>query len=253
MMPDADTARVMSTPAATPSDSEMYERMVAAIRDHRLLPGTKLGEDKLATAFGVSRTRIRPVLVRLASEQVVTLTPNRGATVAQPSMQEAREVFEVRRMIEPLLVERFIASAQVRDIERLADCIAQEEAARAAGQARLAIRLSGDFHLHIAQAAAHQTLGRILRELVARTSLVLMRWGASASDAAGEPPGAAAGAGPACACREHRALLDAIRLRDAREARRLMLAHLAQLESQLHFAAPGDPATDLARLLAAAP
>ncbi|HET6827624.1 MAG TPA: GntR family transcriptional regulator, partial [Ramlibacter sp.] len=97
--------------AAPLTDNEMYERMVSAILDHRLPPGTKLVEDKLAAAFGVSRTRVRPVLVRLANEQVVTLTPNRGATIAQPSQEEAREVFEVRRMIEPTLVELFIAHA----------------------------------------------------------------------------------------------------------------------------------------------
>ena len=120
----------------------------------------------------------------------------------------------------------------------------QEEAARSAGQTRLAIRLSGDFHLHIAQAAGHLTLGRILRELVARTSLVLMSYGA--------PPGEDEAASPTCACREHRALLDAIRLRDPREARRLMLGHLAQLESQLRFAGPVDPGSDLGQLLARA-
>ena len=89
----------MNEPAVL-SENDIYERMVATILDHRLSPGTKLVEDKLATAFGVSRTRIRPVLVRLANEQIVTLTPNRGAMVAQPTQTEAREVFEVRRMIE---------------------------------------------------------------------------------------------------------------------------------------------------------
>eukprot|EP01031_Cornospumella_fuschlensis_P003229 gene3229-4017_t len=104
--------------------------MVATILDHRLPPGTKLIEEKLATAFGVSRTRIRPVLVRLANEQIVTLTPNRGATVAQPTEKEAREVFEVRRMIEPTLIECFIASATADDIAVLTQCINDEEAAR---------------------------------------------------------------------------------------------------------------------------
>ena len=55
------------------SDNDMYDRMVSAILDHRLPPGTKLVEDKLAAAFGVSRTRVRPVLVRLANEQVVNV------------------------------------------------------------------------------------------------------------------------------------------------------------------------------------
>eukprot|EP01036_Dinobryon_divergens_P042900 gene42900-57048_t len=97
---------------------------------------------------------------------------------------------------------------------------------------RRAIRLSGDFHLHIAQAAGHQTLGRILRELVSRTSLILMTYSPSHAQTREEAT--------ACGCREHRALIDAIRLRDAREAPRLMLAHLARIETQLEFTPPAS-------------
>jgi DNA-binding GntR family transcriptional regulator len=222
------------------SDSEMYERVVSAILDHRLPPGTKLVEDKLASAFGVSRTRIRPVLVRLANEQVVTLTPNRGATIAQPSEQEAREVFEARRLIEPRLVELFIARAGAEDMACLKQCIADEDAARLAGDMRRAIRLSGDFHLHIAERAGHQTLGRILRELTSRTSLILMTYSPAHAREREEAT--------ACGCREHRALLDAITLRDAPEAARRMHDHLSRLESQLQFAPPDNAAPDLAAL-----
>lgn len=221
------------------TENEIYERMVETILDHRLPPGTKLVEDRLATAFGVSRTRIRPVLVRLANEQIVTLTPNRGATVAQPTEGEAREVFEVRRMIEPTLIACFIAQASADDIAVLSECIAQEEEARLAGDMRRAIRLSGDFHLHIANAAQHQTLGRILRELVSRTSLILMAYGTNTA-----PMSEAS----RCGCREHRALLDAIRLRDAREGARLMGEHLAQLESQLQFSQADADVPDLLSL-----
>lgn len=235
----------MSEAAALPlSDADIYERVVSAILDHRLPPGTKLVEDRLATAFGVSRTRIRPVLVRLANEQVVTLTPNRGATITQPTEQEAREVFEVRRMIEPTLVALFIANASEADMMQLKACIDEEEAARLAGDMRRAIRLSGDFHLHIAERASHHTLGRILRELISRTSLILMTYSAAhelnRKDAT------------TCGCREHRALLDAIRLRDAPEAGRRMREHLTRLESQLQFTPPGDAAPDLSTLFAVA-
>ena len=226
------------------TENDIYERMVETILDHRLPPGTKLVEDRLATAFGVSRTRIRPVLVRLANEQIVTLTPNRGATVAQPTEAEAREVFEVRRMIEPTLISCFIAQAQAGDIAVLSECIAQEEDARNAGDMRRAIRLSGDFHLHIANASQHQTLGRILRELVSRTSLILMTYGTKL-----QPQSEAS----RCGCQEHRALLDAIRLRDAREAARLMQEHLAQLEAQLQFKQADDDVPDLLSLFGAEP
>lgn len=226
------------------TENEIYERMVETILDHRLPPGTKLVEDRLATAFGVSRTRIRPVLVRLANEQIVTLTLNRGATVAQPTESEAREVFEVRRLIEPTLIACFIAKASSADIAVLSQCITQEEEARQAGDMRRAIRLSGDFHLHIAKAAQHETLGRILRELVSRTSLILMTYRADMQ------PQSDAGR---CGCQEHRALLDAIRLRDAKEAARLMQAHLAQLESQLQFTQSDEAVPDLLALFGAEP
>lgn len=239
-MPRATKKPEVAEVAPISSDQVIYDKIISAILDHKLPPGTKLVEDKLATAFGVSRTRIRPVLVRLANELVVTLTPNRGASIAQPTVTEAREVFEARRMIEPRLVELFIAAASADDIANLRTCIAQEEEARLGGDMRRAIRLAGDFHLHIAQAAGHDTLGRILRELVSRTSLILMTYSSSHSREREEAT--------ACGCREHHALVSAIRLRDAREASRLMMEHLQRLESQLQFAQEDNSAPDLVEL-----
>jgi DNA-binding GntR family transcriptional regulator len=234
--PGGSAAHAVASVGATYSDKEIYEQVVSAILDHRLPPGTKLVEDKLATAFGVSRTRIRPVLVRLANEQVVTLTPNRGASVTQLTVEEAREVFEVRRLIEPPLAVRFIGIATDADMQDLSRCIDEEEAARESGDARRAIRLSGDFHLCIAERAGHQTLGRILRELVSRTSLILMAYSA--------PNAHLRARASACGCLEHRALLDAIRLRDPVETTRLMQEHLSRIEAELEFNPRADP-TDL--------
>jgi DNA-binding GntR family transcriptional regulator len=230
----------MSDTPATITDSDIYDRMISAILDHRLPPGTKLVEDKLAGAFGVSRTRVRPVLVRLANEQVVTLIPNRGATIAQPSEEEAREVFEVRRLIEPTLTALFIQKADAGDIRKLKACIDGEEAARLAGDMRRAIRLAGQFHLHIAERAGHQTLGRILREMVSITSLIIMTYSSTQAREREEAR--------ACDCREHRKLLDAIRLGDAAEAGRRMREHLSRLEGELQFTSNADPAPDLAAL-----
>ncbi|MDB5899831.1 MAG: transcriptional regulator, GntR family [Ramlibacter sp.] len=234
----------LTAPALALSDSDIYERVMSAILDHRLPPGTKLVEDKLASAFGVSRTRIRPVLARLANEQVVTLAPHRGATITQPTEQEAREVFEVRRMIEPTLLALFIASASAADVAQLRQCIDEEETARLAGDMRRAIRLSGDFHLLIAERAGHHTLGRILRELISRTSLILMAYSVAHDRIREEAT--------TCGCVEHRALLDAIRLRDPVEAQRRMRAHLTRLESQLQFTVPVEAPPDVSTLFALA-
>ena len=79
------------TPAAPLSDADMYDRIVSAILDHQLPPGTKLVEHRLATAFGVARTLIRPVLVRLAHDTVLAPTHNRGPSISPPTDHAARE------------------------------------------------------------------------------------------------------------------------------------------------------------------
>jgi len=223
------------------TEEGIYRRMVQTIRNHQLQPGTKLGENRLAAAFGVSRTRIRPVLARLAGEQVVTLTPNRGATVAKPTEQEAREVFQVRTLIEPTLVAAFMERATDVEFHTLEKCIAQEESARLQGDRHRAIRLAGEFHLHIATFSQHHTLGRIMGELVSRTSLILMAYGQPAALAA-------ATATSACGCHDHRALLDAMRLGDRALAELLMQAHLRSLACELRFAPAKVQAPDLQAL-----
>ena len=234
------TAEIESETDVPPTDESIYERLVTAILDQRLPPGTKLVSDRLAQAFGVSRTRIHPVLVRLANERIVTFTPRRGASVAQPTVEEAHEVFEVRRMIEPRLVTLFIANASGDAIQSLTDCIAREEAAHSAGDTARAVRLTGEFHLRIAEGSGHRTLGRVLRAMVFRTSLIIMRYGTDSGDAKQ--------GGPICACNEHRRLLDAIRLGDSTEAARFMREHLEQIEAQLRFTRRPSGPPDLSRL-----
>ena len=90
------------------TQDEIYEKIYVAILEHRLHPGTKLVEERLAEIFKVSRARVREVLARLAHEQVVDLYPQRGAYVARPTIEQALHVFEARRLIEPELVRRLI-------------------------------------------------------------------------------------------------------------------------------------------------
>jgi DNA-binding GntR family transcriptional regulator len=216
---DAAPADASATPAAL-SDDDIHARLIEAIVDQRLLPGTKLIEDKLGQAFGVSRTRIRQVLIRLAQEQVVLLQPNKGASVAQPSVAESREVFEARRVIEAVLVQHFATQATTADLQALADCIEAEEQARLVGDKAMALRQSGRFHLLLADAAAHRTFSTFLRKLVSRTSLILMSYGPEpgAQDAAQQLLTAATASSPkpqrwvqACRCDEHRGLLTALK------------------------------------------
>lgn len=232
----------MSGTEASPvvlTDSGIYDQLVAAILDHRLSPGTRLGEEKLGHVFGVSRTRIRQVLVRLAAEQIVVIHHNRGACVASPTPEEAREVFEARMLIEPSLIEAFVTHAGAAELDLLRETLLLEERAIHENDRRTAIRLSGDFHLQIAQGARNATLEKILRELVSRTSLIIMAYGTHASPRE---------TSHTCGCDEHEALLAAISGQNVRDARRLMKKHLRHLTEQISFETRGAPQTDLEHL-----
>lgn len=230
--------------SAAPSDADIHARLSEAVLDQRLAPGQRLREDELGQAFGVSRTRIRQVLIRLASEDLVTLVPNAGARVAEPTPAEAREVFGARCLIEPELLATFVARATAADLRALQGWIRDEERARADGRRHDAIRHAGAFHLHVAAQAGNRTLERLLRPLVMRTSLVLLRYGPhEIRDGGGR------GGDMACDCHEHRRILAAIQLRDGAAAGRAMVEHLRRLESQLRFEVPERPAPGLAMLL----
>src|SRR5690349_21412047 len=87
----------------------IVDSITTAIVERRLMPGTKLAEQQIADIFSVSRTLVRQALNQLSRDRLVTLEPARGAFVAQPSVEEARQVFEARKLIEAAMVKQLCA------------------------------------------------------------------------------------------------------------------------------------------------
>ena len=228
-LPTTKAAR--ATPrGALPSVDTIHQRVLTAIVEHRLPPGTKLGEERLAKVFGVSRTQIRQVLERLSHDSIVTVQPNRGAFVSSPTVDEAREVFAARRLIEPDLIRQATQAARAADVRRLREHVAGESMARAANDKRAIIRLSGEFHQVIAEIAGNRFLAKTMRELEALTCLVIILYDA---------PNV-----PACPYHEHSNLVDAIEAQDGERAAALMVEHLRHVEASLNFERPGDGEID---------
>lgn len=214
----------------------MVERIMAAVVEHRLPPGTRLIEDRLARVFGVNRARVRPVLARLAHEGIVTLHPNRGAAVSEPTAEQAREVFELRRLLEPAIV-RTVAAKADRGIEKRIEAHLRKEAeASARDDHRALIRLTGEFHLLLAELSGNALMLRMLRELETLTSLVIYLY---------ESPNV-----PACRGNDHVDIAAAIVRGDGARAARLMLAHLDEVEGGLDMKATAAGGFDLAEALA---
>ncbi len=198
---------------------EIYEKIYVAILEHRLHPGTKLGEERLADIFGVSRARVREVLARLAHEQIVELYPQRGAYVAKPSIEQARDVFEARRLIEPAVLRRLIDTLTPEKIARLRQHQELEADAHRRDDRRAVIRLSGEFHTLAAELAGNSALARSMRELCMLTCLTIFLYDAPTATS--------------CRNDEHGLIVDAIAKRDRARAEKLMMDHLDHIESSL--------------------
>lgn len=211
-------------------DEQIYRRIVEAIVDHRLGPGARLPEAQLSEVFGVSRTGVRKVLQRLALQRLVTLRRNRGAQVARPTEQEARDVFAARRMIEVGSLDAVAANIGERHVAELRELTRREHAARDAGRHSDAIHHSAAFHVRLIGVAGNDTLTEFVSQLTSRSSLIIAVYGSRHS--------------VGCDCGEHDDLLELVAAGEAARSRAWMERHLARIEASLSFRAADEATPD---------
>ena len=221
--PPARKARAAANDAAPApgSTQRIVDAITTAIVERRLMPGTKLAEQQIADLFKVSRTLVRQALNQLSRDHLITLEPARGAFVTQPSVEEARQVFEVRRMVEAQMVRQLCATVTEEQVAQLRMHLTTEGAAVARLDVAGRTRLLADFHVVLARQLGNEVLAQLLADLLARCSLIaLMYQSAHSAEHSAD---------------EHVAIVDAIERRDARAAARLMESHLGNVERNLQL------------------
>lgn len=218
-------AAAASVAADADGNDDISERiratLAAAIGEGALKPGTKILEEAIAEHFGVSRTVVRGALGVLESDHLLERKRNRGTFVAEPSVEQARNLFEARRKIEGLLLELVVQRAtpdQLEHLRRLAD---DEEHIHHHGDEKSKTVLSGKFHIALAEIAGNPVLTEVLSKIVARLSLVMALYEEGGQDD--------------CGADHHRAIVTAIKVKDVRKAQDLMDHHLADIESRVRL------------------
>jgi len=216
--PDRDDGAITAT-------DRVYDAVYQAVLEHRLEPGQRLREEEMAAEFGVSRTVVRQALQRLAQDQVIELMHNRGARVPLPSLEDARHVFEARRMVECEVARKLggqLSQQQVEELQMLAQ--AEQDADRRGDRAE-AIRLSGEFHNALARMYGNPVYVRMLAGLMPTTSLLMARFKLHG--------------GQVCVAHRHVDLISAL-LKGSSLAATEMRKHLVELEQSL-VKGPGTP------------
>ena len=201
--------------------SFIVKSLTQAIVEHRLQPGAKLAEQKLADHFSVSRTLVRQALFQLAQNRLIKLEPARGAFVAAPTVEEARQVFAVRRMLEAGMTRAFVRDVTPVRIRALREHMAKERAAVEQEDAAGRVELLGDFHVRVAELMGNKVLAQLLGDLISRSSLISLMY---------QRAGAARHSQ-----QEHVEIVKAMAAKDETRAVRLMDEHLLHVEQSLAF------------------
>jgi DNA-binding GntR family transcriptional regulator len=219
--PPTDMPSRQETPAV--SVEQIARHLADAIVAKRLPPGTWLREEALGRAYSVSRTKVRAALMALSKDKIVEMVPDKGAFVSRPGVQEAREVFAMRRLLEAEVVRLICQQATTEHLEALTKHI-QAEHDQLHKQVRTSSaheRVLGDFHVVLAQMTGNKTLADMVSELVPRSSLIAMLYHSHNN--------------PECSSEEHAQLVDALRSGPVELAVKLMTEHLLRIEENLEL------------------
>lgn len=210
-----------SPPAGRVSEVDrVYAQIFDAVMDRRLLPGAKLTESALCDVFNCSRATVRAALAQLGHDKIVVLLPNRGAYVWQPQKNETRDVFEARRVLECVLIDKLL---QMPDLsERLAPLramVCQERKAFETGDRISWLRLSNAFHVKMARLVGNHVLTEFMHALCCRSTLIIAFHDTPSSST--------------CSYIEHDQILDLLLAGDRQGAITAMCHHLEDCEHRV--------------------
>ena len=232
-MTDKDFAFPNAAPATDRiPDEEQYQKphsisdsitifLREAILSGRMKPGQKINEMEIAGKLNVSRSPLREALRTVAREELVTILPYRGAMVAEISLRELKEIFEVREMIELFavdLIERHAVTdfdEMKRSVDLDLDQLGQSEIGEYLNQVT-------KFHLALVGTAGNAKL-RELYQVLSNSLIRYQRLVASAPDRMQK------------SIEEHKRVVDAFCKGDFKEAKELLWKHLEALQLNILY------------------
>lgn len=199
---------------AAPLRAQVLKALRDAILNYDLKPGQKLVERELMENLGVSRTTIREALRELTSEGLVTIFPHKGSFVSKPSLDDAKDLYEVRATLEAVVVGHFVKRATAAEVKLLGETVTKlERVAEQTKDIREILRAKDEFYVVLIQGARSAALKQILEGIQARVQVLR----ATSLSNPGRPKET---------IKELRAIVSAIKKRDADTASRLCAEHV---------------------------
>lgn len=204
------------------TEEKIYQVLHDAILNAEFPPGQQLKESSLAKAFGVSRTPVRTVFQRLKFDSLIELIPKRGAFVYCPTPNEAQQIFEMRKLLEPRATELAAIYATDFEIQRMEAFLKKEKTLIRQKAFHQSLMATKNFHLSIIEASRNIFLIETLRKMISLSHIILNFYDASEHKEAN-------------AISEHMELLEAIRSRKPVVAKEMAHHHVSSIEEDVDF------------------
>lgn len=214
----------MKTTEKTSLVDKIYQQIKRAIVNREIPPGTKLSEEVLANILDVSRTPVRTALQKLSFEKLVDISPRRGASIANPTAKEVKEVFEMRILLEEYTVEKACKNIDKTDgaAARLKNVLAIEEKAYTDKDLSNVLEQVHNFHIEIAKLCDNGLIVQHLQELILLTNIYITFYSEMSIESPNSP-------------REHLKILQAIESKDIALSKQLMRQHIDDVSNRLNF------------------
>jgi DNA-binding GntR family transcriptional regulator len=157
---------------AAPVRQQTLRNLRQAIVKGRFRPGERLVERELCELTAVSRTSIREALRQLETEGLVTLIPNKGPCVAVVTPEEAKNLYQIRQVLEALAYRLFAERATPSQINAFRHALARLERAYNDGTPQDMVERSDDFYDVVLRGCGNKAIYSMLKPLHARITLL---------------------------------------------------------------------------------
>lgn len=196
-----------------------YERIKGEILDERLLPRQPLIEAELAAKYGMSKTPVREALLSLAREGLVEMSSFRGGRVRDFTADDAREIYELRELLEPFALRRAVPRLTDGDRRSLRALLDKAQAAAEGGDRRELSRLNCAFHSSLVARCRNEKVIEILAHLQNQVRVMSMRlWNVRATHLR--------------EAEQHEAILTAVEAGQADQAAELLGEHISEFRER---------------------